>query len=188
MKPTILGRFLMAATLVVSVGVAAASNKPGANLPQSDADIAKNVRHEVLMYPYYSIWDDVNFRVNNGQVELLGAVSEPFKKSDIERLVKRVPGVTSVADTMKVLPLSPFDNRLRLQVARAIYGSSAFTRYAIQPTPPIHIIVDNGHVTLTGVVSTPMEKQLAGMRASQAGLSFGSVTNNLEVEHPAKKS
>lgn len=186
MKPTILGRFLMAA--LMCVGVAAAANKPNANLPQSDADIARQVRHEVLMYPYYSIWDDVNFRVSGGQVELLGAVNQPYKKSDIERLVRRVPGVTSVSDELKVLPLSPNDDRLRLQVARAIYGSSAFTRYAIQPVPPIHIIVNNGHVTLTGVVSTPMEKQLAGIRASSAGLSFGPVTNNLEVEHPSKKS
>lgn len=173
---------------IVCAGVAAAANKPGANLPQSDADIAKQVRHEVLMYRYYSIWDDVNFRVSGGQVELLGAVNQPYKKSDIERLVRRVPGVTSVSDELKVLPLSPNDDRLRVQVARAIYGSSAFTRYAIQPVPPIHIIVDNGHVTLTGVVSTPMEKQLAGIRASGAGLSFGPVTNNLEVEHPSKKS
>jgi hyperosmotically inducible protein len=180
MKPTILGRFLMAA-LVLCVGVAGASNKQSANLPQSDADIAKQVRHEVLMYPSYGIWDDVNFRVANGQVELLGAVNQPFKKKDIERLVQRVPGVASVTNELKVLPLSPFDDRLRLQVARAIYGSSAFTRYAIQAVPPIHIIVENGHVTLTGVVGTPMEKQLAGMRASVVGLSFGPITNNLEV-------
>jgi hyperosmotically inducible protein len=183
---SIVGRFLMAA--VLCVGVAAASNKNNVNMPQSDADIARQVRHEVLMYPSYSIWDDVNFRVSHGQVELLGAVSQPFKKKDFERLVQRIPGVTSVANDLKVLPLSPNDDRLRLQVARAIYGSSAFTRYAIQANPPIHIIVDNGHVTLTGVVNSPLEKQLAGMRASSAGLSFGPVTNNLEVEHPANKS
>ena len=177
----------MAAALVVSAGVAGAANK-SANLPQSDADIAKQVRHEVLMYSSYSIWDDVNFRVSNGQVELLGAVNQPFKKKDLGRLVQRIPGVTSVANDLKVLPLSPFDDRLRLQVARAIYGHSAFSRYAIQAVPPIHIIVDNGHVTLTGVVNSPLEKQLAGVRASTAGLSFGSVNNRLEVEHPAKKS
>jgi len=188
MKPTFLGRFLTAA-LLLGAGVAAASNKQSANVPQSDADIAKHVRHEVLMYPYYSIWDDVNFRVTNGQVELLGAVSQPFKKSDIDRLVRSVPGVTSLTDELKVLPLSPNDDRLRLKIARAIYRDPLFTRYAIQALPPIHIIVDNGHVTLTGVVSTPMEKELAGVRASTAGLSFGPVINNLEVEHPsAKKS
>ena len=184
MKPTILGRFLMAT--LICAGVAAASNKASANLPQSDTDIAKQVRHEVLMYPYYSIWDDVNFSVSGGQVELLGAVNQPYKKSDIERLVRRIPGVTSVADQLKVLPLSPNDDRLRVQVARAIYGSSAFTRYAMQPVPPIHIIVDNGHVTLEGIVNTEMEKNIAGLRANGAGLSFGMVTNNLRVETPGK--
>lgn len=79
MKPTFLGRFLMSA-LLLGAGIAAASNKDSANLPQSDADIAKHVRHEVLMYPYYSIWDDVNFRVANGQVELLGAVHPALQK------------------------------------------------------------------------------------------------------------
>jgi len=151
MKPTFLGRFLMAALLVA--GVAAASDKNSANVPQSDSEIAKHVRHEVLMYPYYSIWDDVSFRVQNGQVELFGAVSQPFKKADIDRVVRNVPGVTSVTDGLKVLPLSPNDDRLRLQVARAIYGYPGFSRYAIQSLPPIHIIVDNGHVTLTGVVN-----------------------------------
>jgi hyperosmotically inducible protein len=188
MKRTILGRLMMTA-LLLGAGVAGASTKDNANLPRTDADIAKQVRHEVVMYPYYSIWDDVSFRVNNGQVELTGAVNQPFKKSDIERLVKSVPGVTSITDEIKVLPLSSFDDRLRVQVARAIFRDPAFTRYAIQAVPPIHIIVDNGHVTLTGVVSTEMEKNLAGVRASGAGLGFGPVVNNLVVEHPtAKKS
>jgi len=188
MRTTILGRLMMTA-LLLGAGVAAASNKGSADVPQSDADIAKHLRHEVVMYPYYSIWDDISFRVINGQVELIGAVNQPFKKTDIERLAKQVPGVTSVTDEIKVLPLSSFDDRLRLQVARAIYRDPAFTRYAMQAIPPIHIIVDNGHVTLAGVVSTEMEKNLAGVRASGAGLGFGPVTNNLEVEHPtAKKS
>ena len=173
--------------LLLGAGVATASDKVNSNVPQSDADIARHVRHEILMYPYYTIWDDVNFRVNNGQVELLGAVNQPYKKSDIERLVRHVPGVTSLADELKVLPLSPNDDRLRLQVARAIYRDPSFTRYAVQAVPPIHIIVDNGHVMLTGIVSTQGEKDLAGIRASGAGLSFGPVVNNLEVEHPAPK-
>jgi osmotically-inducible protein OsmY len=186
MKPTILGRFLTA-TLLLASGIASASTKTTPTVPQSDADIAKHVRHEILMYPYYSIFDDVSFRVDNGQVELLGAVNQPYKKSDIERIIRRVPGVTSLADEVKVLPLSNNDDRLRLQVARAIYRDPMFTRYAIQPLPPIHIIVDNGHVTLTGTVSTQSEKDVAGIRASAAGLSFGPVTNNLEVEHPSPK-
>ena len=185
MKTRMLGRFLMAAALLA--GVAAATTKAGANLPQSDSDIAKNVRHEVVMYPRYSIWDDVGFRVVNGNVSLLGEVNQPFKKLDIERLVRNVPGVTSVTNDIKVLPLSSMDDRLRLQVANAIYRDPILSGYAMGAIPPIHIIVENGHVTLTGMVNSDMEKQIAGMRAASS-LSFGPITNNLVVEHPAKKS
>ena len=184
----LLGRFLMTA-LIAGAGVAGASDRdkiPAA--PKSDADLVKAIQHEVRMYPHYTIWDDLSFRVNGGHVELLGAVSQPYKKQDIERVIERVPGVASVTDEIKVLPLSRMDDQLRMQVARAIFRDPVFSRYAMQAIPPIHIIVDSGHVTLTGVVSTDMEKQIAGMRASGAGLSFGLVTNNLQVEHPAKKS
>ncbi|MGA2270216.1 MAG: BON domain-containing protein [Bryobacteraceae bacterium] len=186
MKTRMLGRFLMAAALLA--GAAAASTKGSANLPQSDSDIAKQVRHEVMMYPYYTLWDDISFSVVNGNVDLMGAVNQPFKKQDIERLVRKVPGVASVTNEIKVLPLSSMDDRVRMQVARAIYRDPNLSRYAMGAVPAIHIIVDNGHVTLTGVVNNGMEKQIAGMRASGAGLSFGPVTNNLVVENPAKKS
>ena len=182
MKPRILNRLLTAA-LLVGAGIAGAATKP------ADVSVERQILHEIRMYPNYSIWDDISFRVSdNGQVELFGAVNQPFKKSDIERLVKRVPGVTSVTDQIKVLPLSSFDDRLRLQVARAVYRDPVLNRYALQAVGPIHIIVENGHVTLAGTVSTEMEKNVAGIRANAAGLSFGSVTNNLQVEHPARKS
>lgn len=195
MRATGLGRLFLAAVLVAGAGVAGAAIPETAKAPQtltlsqSDADLARRVTHEIRMYPYYSIWDDLSFRVANGQVELLGAVNQPFKKSDIERIVRRVPGVAGVTDQIRVLPLSPNDDRLRLQVARAIYGDPAFTRYAMMALPPVHILVENGHVTLDGVVSNTFEKQIAGIRASSAGLSFGEVVNNLQVENaPAKKS
>src|SRR5271157_3335790 len=168
MKNTMLGRFLMAAALLA--GAAAASTKVSANLPQSDSDIATNVRHEIVMYPRYSIWDDVSFRVVNGNVEIEGAVNQPFKKQDIERLVQRVPGVTGVTNEIKVLPLSSMDDRVRLQVANAIYRDPVLSRYGMGAVPAIHIIVDNGHVTLTGAVNNTVDKQVAGMRASGAGL------------------
>ena len=185
MRTNILGRFLIAAALLA--GPAAASTKGSANLPQSDSDIATNVRHEIVMYPNYSLWDDVSFRVVDGHVDLLGAVNQPYKKQDIERLVQKVPGVASVTNEIKVLPLSSMDDRLRLQVASAIYRDPSLSRYAMGAVPAIHIIVDNGHVTLTGSVNSDMEKQIAGMRAASS-LSFGPVTNNLVVEHPARKS
>jgi hyperosmotically inducible periplasmic protein len=187
MKRTVLGQALMAVVLLAGAGVAGATdkNKTG-DVPQGDDAVAKSVRHEVVMYPYYSIWDDVSFRVSNGQVELLGAVTEPWKKSDIEKIVQKAPGVTSVADQIKVLPLSDFDKRLRIQIARSIYGDPVFLQYRNMALPPIHIVVENGHVTLTGWVNNDLEKQVAGMRANTS-MSFGTVVNNLQVEHPAAK-
>ena len=185
MKTRMLGRFLMAAALLA--GAAAASTKGSTNLPQSDSEIAANVRHEVLMYPHYSIWDDLSFRVAEGNVSLTGEVNQPYKKQDIERLVQKVPGVASVTNDIKVLPLSSMDDRLRLQVASAIYRDPILSGYGIAAVPAIHIIVENGHVTLTGTVASDMEKQIAGMRAA-SGLSFGPITNNLVVENPAGKS
>jgi hyperosmotically inducible periplasmic protein len=187
MKRGILGKFLMAAALVV--GVASASDKGNSKVPQTGADLEKSIRHEILMYSNYTLWDDISFRVESGNVELLGAVSQPYKKSDIQRIVQHVPGVASVTNEIKVLPLSMQDDRLRLQVARAIFRDPTLSRYAMGAVPSIHIIVDNGKVTLTGAVNNAMEKQVAGMRASAAGLSFGPVTNNLTVDNPpAKKS
>jgi hyperosmotically inducible protein len=133
------------------------------------------------------LWDDVSFRVQNGSVELLGAVNQPYKKSDLQKIIQHVPGVTAVTNELKVLPLSTFDDRLRVQVARAIYRDPTLSRYAMGAIPSIHIIVDNGHVTLTGVVNSQMEKQIAGMRASGAGLGFGPVVNQITVENPPNK-
>ena len=177
MKIRMLNRILMAGVMVVAAAAASTPN---------DADLSKSVRHEVLMYSRYTLWDDVNFRVNNGNVELLGAVSQPYKKQDLQKIVQSIPGVASVTNELKVLPLSSFDDRLRLQVARAIYGDVALSRYGMGAIPSIHTIVDNGHVTLTGAVMTETDKQIAGMRAQAAGLSFGSVVNNLSVDQPAK--
>ena len=139
------------------------------------------------MYSNYTLWDDISFRVDNGNVSLLGAVSQPYKRSDLQRIVQHIPGVASVTNELKVLPLSFQDDRLRLQVARAIYRDPVLSRYAMGAVPSIHIIVDNGKVTLTGVVNNTMEKQVAGIRASSAGLSFGPVINNLTVENPPAK-
>jgi len=188
MKPRMLGRFGMIFALLVGAGLASAGSAPQAIAPQSDEALARQVRHEIVMYPRYTIWDNVNLLVDHGSVELTGAVSQPYKKSDLGKIVQKVPGVRSVTNQLEVLPLSPMDDRLRLQVARAIFRDPSLSRYALQAVPPIHIIVYNGHVTLEGVVNNNMEKQMAGMRASSAGLSFGAVTNNLRVETaPAKK-
>jgi len=184
MRHTILNKFIVAGA-ALGLGIAAAATSGTASAP--DAAIVKKLAHEIRMYPRYSMFDNVSFFVDEGRVELLGEVNEPFKKADLGQIALRVPGVTSLSNELKVLPLSPMDNRLRLQVARAIYRDPVLSRYGMQPVPPIHIIVDSGHVTLEGVVSTDMEKNVAGLRAS-AGLSFGQVTNNLHVENPTHKS
>lgn len=177
---------LMLASLIVAAGTVVAANT-NPNGVYTDAQIAEKITHEVRMYPRYTIWDNVAVRVREGEIELTGQVSQPFKKADLGRLAQRVPGVRSVTNRLEVLPTSFFDDRLRLQIARAIYRDPVLSRYAIQAIPPIHIIVDNGHVTLEGVVSTDMEKNVAGIRAGQSGLSLGQVTNNLRVENPGKK-
>ena len=186
MKSRFMGRVLMTAALVAGSAFAASNNN--GSVPKTDEQIAQSVRHEIAMYPYYGIFDDLAFNVVNGQVQLRGDVTEPVKKSAIGNIVAKVPGVTSVTNDINVLPLSDFDNRLRIQVARAIFRDPVMTQVAMEPVPSVHIIVSNGHVTLTGVVSTEMQKSVAGIRANGAGLSFGPVNNNLVVENPARKS
>ena len=174
----------LALGVVLSGGLAFAAN----TAPQLDPiQTEQKVIHEIRTYPNYSVFDNVKIRVDNGNVELFGQVSQPYKKADLQRIAARVPGVASVTNDLEVLPLSPFDNRIRLQVARAIYRDPVLSRYGIQAVPPIHIIVDNGHVTLEGIVNTDLEKNVAGIRASGAGLSFGPVVNNLVVENPSPR-
>jgi hyperosmotically inducible periplasmic protein len=185
MRANTFGNILMAAVLVAGAGTARAADKPNAPVVGSSAYIAQQVRHNILTYPHYTLWDDLGYSVNNGQVVLSGAVTEPYKKSDVERLVKRIPGVTSIENDIKVLPLSPMDNRLRQQVARAIFRDPSLSRYSMGAIPSIHIIVDNGHVTLKGVVMNQMDKELAGIRANST-LSF-SVVNDLQVENPSPR-
>ena len=179
MRLRILGSSLLAAALFAMT--AAAADKANTT-PKTGDDLVKAVRHEIVMYPYYTLWDDINFRVDNGNVTLLGDVSQPYKKSDLQNIVKRVPGVESVTNQLNVLPLSPNDDRLRIQVARAIFRDPNLSRYAMGAIPSIHIIVDNGQVKLTGAVANAMDKQIAGMRASGAGLSFGTVDNQLTID------
>jgi len=164
-----------------SLGLASAGQP--ANAVMSDSELTAKVTHEIRMYPRYTIWDNINLRVTNGNVDLLGEVSQPYKKSDLQNIIARIPGVKSVDNDLKVLPLSNIDDRLRVQVARAIFRDPVLSRYAMGALPSIHIIVDNGHVTLEGVVGSQMDKNIAGIRASGAGLSFGPVVNNLQVEN-----
>jgi len=148
---------------------------------RAEESLKKEVRHELVMLPYYGVFDNLAYRVNGSTVELFGQVSRPTLKSDAERVVKQIEGVEKVVNNIEVLPVSPNDDRLRLAAFRAIYGHPALNRYAIQAVPPIHIIVKNGHVTLEGVVANEADKNIANIQANSVPGVF-SVTNNLRVE------
>jgi hyperosmotically inducible protein len=149
--------------------------------PASENRIAQEVRHQLIMLPYYSIFDDLGFKVEDGTVTLVGAVTRPTLKSDAENVVKRIEGVKQVKNEIKVLPLSDFDWQIRRAMARAIYGDPQIgTRYGNQALPSIHIIVENGKVTLDGVVANDFDKNLIGIRANSVPNVF-QVINNLRV-------
>jgi hyperosmotically inducible protein len=144
--------------------------------------IAREVRHQLLMLPYYGIFDDLGFTVNGGTVTLVGEVTRPTLKSDAGNVTKRVEGVTNVVNNIEVLPLSPDDDRIRMAAYRAIYGDQTLsTRYGFRALPSIHIIVKNGHIRLEGVVANEMDKNIAGVRANSVPGAF-SVENDLKVE------
>jgi len=139
------------------------------------------VHHELLMLPYYTLFDTLSYRVEGNKVILSGEVTRPALKRDAENVVKRITGVTSVENQIEVLPLSSFDNQTRLAELRAIYGNSALFRYGLGPNAPIRIIVRNGHVTLEGFVDSRTDKNIAGLAANTVSGVF-SVTNNLVVK------
>ncbi len=165
------------AVLTASLAQAA----PDKQASHGDDGITREVRHELVMLPWYSVFDNLAYQVDGNTVTLLGQVTTPSLKSDAESAVKRIAGVARVENQIEVLPNSPFDDRLRRAVFRAIYGDTALSRYAFGAVPPIHIIVKNGHVWLEGVVADEMDKNLAGMRARGVPNTF-EVKNDLQVE------
>jgi hyperosmotically inducible protein len=187
---------VMLAVLLLSVAVYAqdvenqdpkndsAQSNRGAELSQKGVDrIIKEVHHELVMLPFYGVFDNLQYKVSpDGTVTLLGEVSRPTLKSDAERVVRDIEGVERVDNQLKVLPVSPNDDRIRRATYRKVFGHAVLSQYQVRAVPPIHIIVENGHVTLEGVVARQMEKQIAGMQASSVAGVF-SVTNNLRVEN-----
>ena len=144
--------------------------------------LEEKVRHELNMLPYYGVFDDISFRVDGDKVTLLGQVWQPVLKLNTESAIKSIEGVKQVDDQIEVLPLSNFDDQIRFQTLRAIYGYPALSRYVLNTHPSIHIIVKNGNVTLTGVVANKMDSEMAYMRANGIHGAF-SVKNELRVEN-----
>ena len=142
--------------------------------------IVREVHHELAMLPYYSVFDDLAYRVDGTKVTLIGQVVRPVLKDDAGNAVKHIEGVTQVDNQIQVLPLSPMDDQIRRAEYRTIYSEAQLQMYAVRNIPPIHIIVDNGHVTLVGVVDSEADKNMANIRANTVPGVF-SVTNNLRV-------
>jgi len=149
--------------------------------------VERQVRHELLMLPYYSVFDDLEYSVQGNTVYLKGLVVNPATKSDAEGSVKHIEGVDKVVNQIEVAPPSPSDDHIRMQLYRAIYGSDGLYRYGMAAVPAIHIIVKNGHVTLKGVVDNSMDKQLVETRANSVPGVF-SVKDDLAVGNNSQNS
>jgi hyperosmotically inducible protein len=148
---------------------------------QDTARVEKQVTHELNMLPYVNVFDYMTFTVDsNGVVTLNGEVTDPVVKNDAGNVIKKIEGVEHVNNQIQVLPVSFLDNGLRVRLFRTIYGYPALQKYALGVNKPIRIIVQNGHVTLMGVVDNEMDKNLAGIRANGVPGIF-SVDNQLKV-------
>ena len=166
--------------VVCGLSIAATAASAGPIDSRKDLQVVKDVGTSIERYTAFTIFDDVSMGVTDGVVTLSGSVTMPYKREDIDKRVRRVAGVTSVVDNISVLPVSTWDDALRYRIARAIYGHPNFWNAATMVNPPIHIVVDRGHVALTGAVASEVDRMLAQSLASGSG-AF-SVTNALKTD------
>ncbi|HEV2798991.1 MAG TPA: BON domain-containing protein [Pyrinomonadaceae bacterium] len=173
--------------LVVS-GATAVSAAPATETGQQldQQQVAKRVRKELVTLPYYGVFDNLAYKIEGDTVTLYGQVVQPSTRSDAARRVAKIKGVRQVVNNIEVLPLSTFDDRIRAQAYRAVFGTSSLYRYAMGSNPSIHIVVNRGHLTLEGVVGNRMDKQLAEFAARGIPGVF-SVTNNLVAERDERR-
>jgi hyperosmotically inducible periplasmic protein len=172
--------FTLFVLVVSAVSQQAERNQPSA---KSQDRITREVRHELLMLPYYGVFDNIGYRVDGDTVTLVGQVVRPVLKSDAENAVKHIEGVDKVDNQIEVLPPSSMDDGLRIRLFRAIYQFPSLQKYELGVQKPIRIIVKNGRATLEGVVDSQTDKDTAGVRANTVPGLF-SVTNNLQVQEP----
>lgn len=168
----------IATTIAAGIGLMGGSLLASTN--PAPRTLEEQVRHEILMVPYIGVFDNLNYQVDNGVVTLSGEVVDPVRKTDVENVVKSIPGVTAVNDQIEVLPLSPMDNQIRFRTLRTLLRSAPLDKYFQGVQPSIRIIVKNGDVTLDGVVLNAGDRQIAYMAANGVPGVF-SVTNNLRV-------
>jgi hyperosmotically inducible protein len=162
-------------------GVTSVTDKLVVAANATEQEIGRQAVRAVRMYPFYSIFDNINIQVNDGVVVLTGEVTKPWYKSDLGRLISQIAGVRAVTNNLDVLPLSPFDDQLRRRIALAVYRDPILSTYALRADPTIHIIVKNGDVRLEGVVLSQTDKAIAGRNARFAA-TFLNLENNLRVE------
>lgn len=151
---------------------------------KKDLQIFREISDQVHRYTQFTIFDNIEASVTDGRVVLTGWVTMPYKRDDIERRVRKVDGVADLDNKVEVLPVSLFDDELRFRIARAIYGHSSFWNYATMVNPPIHIVVNHGRVTLTGVVQSNVERMLA--RSLATGFGSFEVRNELKTDEEMK--
>jgi hyperosmotically inducible protein len=172
---------LVALTAILGAGQTGSTPNRAAISDKARDRLIREVRHEIVTLPFFGVFDNIAYRVDGYTVTLMGQVTMPTLKGDVERAVKGIEGVERVVNQIEVLPLSPNDDRLRRALFGAIYGYDGLQKYALPVIKPIRIIVKNGRATLEGVVANEMDKQLAYMRANGVPGLFA-VTNNLQVE------
>ncbi|MFP5260480.1 MAG: BON domain-containing protein [Blastocatellia bacterium] len=176
---TIKGKFI---ALVAAVAVAASA---AVAAPAGDAKdglyLMNKIRKELVTIPYYGVFDNLAYKIDGSTVTLYGQVVRPSTRSSAEKRVKKIEGVERVINNIEVLPLSTFDDSIRARAYRSIFRSGSLYRYAMGANPSIHIIVNRGHVTLEGVVSSKLDSQLAYFAANSVPGVF-SVKNNLRVQ------
>ena len=169
-----MSRLFLSAVLALGIAAPAWAGQP------SNLEIFNDVSKQVQQYPFFSIFDAVHASIDHGVVTLSGKVTMPYKRTEIAQRVAEVHGVREVRNRIDVLPVSSFDDELRFRIARAIYGNSSFWHYAAMANPPIHIVVNRGRVTLTGVVQSNVERMLA--RSLATGFGSFEVKNELKTD------
>jgi hyperosmotically inducible periplasmic protein len=175
---------MFARFVATALVVLAAATSAGATGQKENLQVFRDVQRQVLQYPHFTIFDSVNAQVDNGTVVLIGKVTMPYKRDDIERRVRKLASVDQIVNRIEVLPVSQFDDDLRFRIARAIYSNPNFRPFATMVNPPIHIIVERGRVTLEGVVNSQVDRMLARSIASSF-LAFD-VKNALKTEAEVK--
>jgi hyperosmotically inducible protein len=179
---TTAARLLFPALLVLMLSGTGFAQAPRRGTAHFEQWLSQEVNHRLVMLPWYSVFDNLQYEVKGSEVTLKGQVLLDRTKTDAESRVKGIEGVTKVTNHIELLPASPNDDRIRRAEYRAIFSAEPLQKYSFGSVQPVHIVVKNGHVTLEGAVLNEGDKNLVGIRANTVPGVF-SVTNNLRIEN-----